>query len=147
MDKGHQRLYAFETDDSGILTVLDDSVTYATIPRHATTGVPNDVALVVDQWDQRVHYPRTGTRDTLRMLDVSECDDLLFGRYLLVASTLDGRSIVGISQEDELLFVVHPTWREGVGSRAFFAAYRAGGCPRAVLRMPFPPPPPPPLSE
>ena len=81
--------------------------------------------------------------EKLKLLDTLIYTNYEVRRYIYGMGKIDGLSLIGVDQKDQLLFIVNPSWRSGAVSEDFIIKYEQGTFSLEIFKLNLPKPPSP----
>lgn len=136
-----QNLQFFELDDEGAIVKIEGNVRY-TLLTSDEDSLAAQADRIVDLQTGKV-LSSNGSFDELKTLDTLSFSGIKVRRYIFGMGKIDGLSLLGISENNQVLFVANPTWRSGAATLYFIEEYEAGKYDESVLILNLPRPRPP----
>ena len=136
-----QELQFFDLDDRGITTATEESISFIVST--------SDESVSTTKVDRIINFETgeisnlDGSSEKLKILDTLSFGGDQVTRYIYGMGKVDGLSLLGVSGDGRILFVINPTWKSGAATPNFIEEYEAGMYQEDILRLNLPPPPDP----
>ncbi len=134
-----QELQFFELDDKGDIITTEGNMSYILLTPDESIPAAKADRIVDFQAGEVMNLD--GSSEELKPLDTLSFGNMQVRRYIYGMGRVDGLSLLGVSENHRILFVINPTWKSGAATLDFIEKYKTGIYQKNVLTLSLPPPP------